>query len=285
MHQKENTLAESCVLIFGVGLIGGSVAAAIRQRFPDCKVIGVGRDQERLEAAVRAGLLSGSVHQSKLAEVPAESLGVVCLPVHRIADGARQLIGAGCGLVTDAGSVKAPVCRELKIQSDRFVGSHPIAGSEQSGYEHADPDLFADRLCVVTADGPECVSRPQVLRVAAFWRSLGATVTVMPPEEHDRILALTSHLPHILASVAAGCVSEENLMFTGSGYRDTTRIAAGLSDLWASILMNNSEYCLEAIETAQARLEQFRESLLAGDVQQLENLWESAARIRRQLTQ
>lgn len=277
---------ERSIVIVGVGLIGGSIAAAVRQRFPDCQVTGIGRSQARLQQAAEQGLLTAFSDRITPDTIPPHSLGIVCLPVHQIADSVRLLLKAGCEVITDAGSVKGAVYEGLGDDlNERFVGSHPIAGSEQSGFEHADPQLFANRLCIVTTTQPEDVVRPNVQRVMAFWKSLDSSVYLMSPEEHDRVLALTSHLPHIMASVTASCVAPEFLAFTGTGYRDTTRIAAGSASLWASILRTNAKYCLEGISEAQQQLEKFREALLAEESESLEALWETAAQSRRRLHQ
>lgn len=186
--------------------------------------------------------------------------------------------------MTDAGSVKAAIYESLGGEflgmdaQHRFVGSHPIAGSEQSGFESADANLFLNRLCVVTIQTtstttPEEANSANVNRVVSFWKSLGSTVHLMSPDEHDRILALTSHLPHILSSVTAACVEPELLSFTGTGYRDTTRIAAGSASLWASILLGNAKHCVESILIAEDHLRNFRNALVAGNSDVLEALW------------
>ncbi len=282
--QPELTLnPEQTVVIVGVGLIGGSVAAALRKRFPECRVIGIGRNCERMKQAADAGLLSDWSDSIAPDRIPAGSLGVVCLPINQIADAAKGLLDAGCDVVTDAGSVKAVICRELTgHQGRRFVAAHPIAGSEHSGFEFSDPNLFSGRICIVTP----VESRPaDVDRVESFWRSIGMTVYRMSPDHHDRVLALTSHLPHILASVAAGCVAPELLPFTGTGYRDTTRIAAGASGLWTSILAGNAKHCIDSIRVAELLLTRFRTALETNDQELLQSLWDESAERRRQLPQ
>ena len=284
MLETRTQYCERSIFIVGVGLIGGSIAAAVRQRFPDCKVIGIGRSPDRLRQAQEMGLLTSWSADISRMIVPKGSLAIVCLPVHHIADAVRQLLKAGCEVVTDAGSVKATVYDALDNDPDhRFVGSHPIAGSEHSGFEYADPDLFVNRLCVVTTTSPEDAADVNVQRVIAFWKSLGSSVYLMSPDEHDRVLALTSHLPHILSSVTAACVDAELLTFTGTGYRDTTRIASGSGSLWASILMNNAKHCIDSIRAAEIHLREFREALSTGNSKALEAIWESAATRRRLL--
>lgn len=273
------SMHEQTVVVVGVGLIGGSIAAGIRAMNPGTRVIGVGRNPDRLQEAVQQGLITDWIQEISAESIPADSLGVVCLPVDQIPQTALTLLRAGCGVVTDAGSTKRAICEELRGEL-RFVGAHPIAGSEQAGFEHADGRLFRGRVCVLCpGDAPAEV----VQRVSEFWSGLGMSLRLLEPAEHDRILALTSHLPHVLAAVAAGVVTDEQLEFTGSGFRDTTRIAAGSGDVWTAILIQNSAACVEAIEQAAGLLERFRELISAGDAALLRQLWEASAERRRRL--
>lgn len=281
MQNGSPNSTEQSIVIVGVGLIGGSIAAAVRQRFPECKVIGIGRNRERLKLATERGLLTDWSDQISAAAIPGGSLGIVCLPVDQIAGAVQLLVDADCELVTDAGSVKASVYAALDdISRDRFIGSHPIAGSELTGFEHSDAELFVNRLCVVT---PVNATSNNTERIVAFWKSIGATVQQMSPDEHDRVLALTSHLPHILAAVTSGCVTTELLPFTGTGFRDTTRIAAGSASLWTSILLGNAAHCVESIDAAERLLQSFRRAITSGDASTLESLLESAAQRRKSL--
>src|SRR5262245_19610456 len=220
--------------IVGVGLIGGSVGLAAKRRGLAERVLGAGRQRASLDRALALGAideglldLSAAVHRADLA--------VFCTPVDGIA--AQVLAAApGCAagtLLTDAGSTKAAIVRGVEGRLPdgvAFVGSHPLAGSEKRGPEHADPDLFLGRLAVVTQT-PR--TDPAALeRTAAFWRALGSRVRVMSPEEHDRALALTSHLPHLMAAALAGVLPPELHELTAGGFRDTTRVAAGEPSLW-----------------------------------------------------
>ncbi|MFM8475260.1 MAG: prephenate dehydrogenase [Planctomycetaceae bacterium] len=270
---------EPCVVVVGVGLIGGSIAAAVRAADPGGTVIGIGRNVARMQVALDRGLITRWANSVSEAAIPPGSLGVVCLPVDRIVEAVRELLAAGCGAVTDAGSAKGEICRELAAER-LFVGAHPIAGSEQAGFEHADANLFGGRVCVLCEGDAE----PAVVaRVERFWRSLGLSLQFLSATEHDRILALTSHLPHVLASVAAGVVTDEQLVFAGSGFRDTTRIAAGSADLWTSILLGNADACVESIRRAETLLGEFRGALERRDAVLLRALWAASAERRRKL--
>ncbi|MFM7055882.1 MAG: prephenate dehydrogenase [Planctomycetota bacterium] len=271
--------AEASVVVAGVGLIGGSIAAALRDVSPATAVIGIGRDADRLQAAQERGLITGWALRITEATIPRGSLGVVCQPVDQIVGTARELLRAGCGVVTDAGSTKGEICRQLADER-RFVGAHPIAGSEQAGFEHADGSLFSGRVCVICQGAADADA---VTRVEQFWRHLGLQIQRLPPVEHDRVLALTSHLPHVLAAVAVGVVSDEQLVLTGSGFRDTTRIAAGSAELWSSILLGNAEWCVNAVRRAETRLREFRVALEQRDEATLRALWAESAERRRKL--
>jgi prephenate dehydrogenase len=145
----------------------------------------------------------------------------------------------------------------------RFVGSHPLAGSEKRGPEHADADLFQGRVTVVTPT-PQ-TDGAAVDRTVEFWRGLDSRVIVMAPDEHDRALAVTSHLPHLLASALAGILPPELRELTATGFRDTTRIAAGDPSLWTGILMQNRAALIEALGLVQDQVIEFKKALMAGD--------------------
>ncbi|MCR9200843.1 MAG: prephenate dehydrogenase/arogenate dehydrogenase family protein [Planctomycetaceae bacterium] len=281
---------EQHVVIAGVGLIGGSIAAAVRQRFPTAKVTGIGRDVSKLQQARDAGLLTHTSCDLTPALFEDGPLVVVCLPVHLIADFVISAadVSSPRTLITDAGSVKASICKRLAQFPDaaaQFVGSHPIAGGEQSGFEFADADLFEGRTCVIVPPESHLKAAERVDRVERFWRQIGCIVMPMSAEDHDRVLALTSHLPHIMAAMTTSAVGAENLPLTGSGFRDTTRIAAGNAALWRAILCNNRGPVISAIDSASKLLSEFREALQAEDDSLVERLLQDARTQRISLPQ
>lgn len=274
------------VIIVGVGLIGGSIAAAVRQRFPSTKVTGIGRNEARLKTAVDAGLLNDSATEISPELVVDAPVVVICLPVHLIAEYVKSVaaIAPPDSLITDAGSVKAAICDEIAgtDAAKNFVGAHPIAGGEQAGFEHADPELFNNSVCVLAAesDSPEPVL---INQARSFWSGIGCRIQVMTPAEHDRTLALTSHLPHIMAAITTSAVGEENLPLAGSGFRDTTRIAAGNAALWKEILIGNSDQIISALDHAETILRAYRTALQHKDAGQIEQLLKDAADCRAKL--
>lgn len=268
--------------IIGVGLIGGSIGLAAKRRGLAGHVIGVGRQQASLDRALAAGTideasldLAAAVHQSQVA--------VFCTPVDRIAEQVHA-VAPGCAagtLLTDAGSTKAAIVQGVEGRLPAgvaFVGSHPLAGSEKRGPEHADANLFQGRLTVVTRT-PH-TDPAAVERTAAFWRALGSRVRLMSPEEHDRALALTSHLPHLLASALAGILPPELHDLTATGFRDTSRVAAGDPALWTGIFAQNRIAVLDALNQLCHRLGQFRAALEAGDTASLDTLLAQAKKVR-----
>lgn len=277
--------SEQRVFIVGVGLIGGSIGAALRSRHPELRVTGVGRSADRLDSACNQGILCDHVPELTAELLADRCVVVLCTPVHIIQ---RQLqkLAKICGpdvLITDGGSVKAGIAKTvsgLKNLKSVFVGAHPIAGGENSGFEHSTPDLFEDRLCVLTpVDSPE----NQVTRAKQFWQEMGCRCVCLDPDEHDRILAMTSHLPHIVAALMAAVVRPESLPFAGTGFLDTTRIAAGNPDLWTSILKGNSQHVVDSLLRFEEATRNFREAIQEGRFDDANQVLAKAADCRRSL--
>jgi prephenate dehydrogenase len=247
-------------------LIGGSIGMAVRQRALARRVLGVGRNRERLEAARELGAIDAWETELAAGVRGADGI-VICTPVESIVGQVRE-IAAACpptAWITDAGSIKGEICRALEVDglAGRFVGSHPMAGSEKTGAQHGQADLFEDRVTIVTptAGSP----KPLVEQVESFWRELGSRVFRMSPEEHDEVVARTSHLPHLAASVVASATPAAWLPFTAGGWADTTRVAAGDVELWRQILVGNRGQVVQAIDEFTAVLAEVRRSLAGGD--------------------
>ena len=274
MTTASDIVAET-IAIHGVGLLGGSLAAALKQRRLVRHVIGVGRRVEKLQPALQAGLLD-EISEAPLNIAARADVHIFCTPVDRIVQGVRE-IARVCRpgtLITDVGSVKGMICEPLSTglpEGIEFIGSHPMAGSEKSGYEYANPHLFEGRVCVVT---PVPSSSPQTqARVTYLWEAVGARVLIWSPADHDRAVAETSHLPHVVASVLAGSLTPSHRPLAARGFEDTTRIAAGDAELWLSILMANSAEVLRAMDRYAERFAEFRQALQAGDQATLLRLW------------
>jgi len=279
---KIDTLA-----IVGVGLIGGSIGLAAKQRGLARRVLGVGHRQASMDRALARGAVD-EIFFDHLEAVPKADVAVFCTPVDLIAE---QILSAAptCKpgiLLTDAGSTKAALVRNIQGRLPphvHFVGSHPLAGSEKRGPEHADANLFQGRLTVVTKTSE--TDTATLDGIVEFWRSLGSRVMVMDPEAHDRSLALTSHMPHLVASALVSILTPELAALTATGFRDTTRIAAGDPALWTGILLQNRESLLAGLDLLGVSLAQFRRALENSDRPTLDRLLVQAKTIRDALDQ
>lgn len=276
------------VAIVGVGLIGGSIGLALRERGLARRIVGIGRTPARLETALKLGAVDATA--TAMAALNDAQLVILATPIEQIVPLAREAathLPAGA-LITDAGSTKERIVAELVPPGEpnlgkevHFVGSHPLAGSDKSGPEHARADLFAGRTVVVT---PAANNREQdVDTIEGFWQSLGAGVARMTPVEHDAALAATSHLPHLIASVLAASTPERLLPLAATGFADTTRIAAGDAELWRQIFLANRAHTLRALDNFEKVLAAFRGALAAGDQRTIIALLEQGKAIRDSL--
>ncbi len=267
--------------IVGVGLIGGSVGLAAKARAATRHVVGVGRNPGTLAQAKSLGVIDE--FSTDLAAVATADIVVFCSPVDQIARQAREAANyAKPGvLFTDAGSTKANIVRDLERQLPahvRFVGAHPLAGSEKQGAENARAGLFEERVCVLTPTTRTDIAA--VERVSLFWKALGCNVKRLTPEEHDLALATTSHLPHFVAALLAGQLPEKWRDFTATGFRDTTRIAVGDPTLWTAIAIENSLAISHAIDQFAERLGVLSEALLKSDGETLNHLLTEGKKVR-----
>ncbi|GHT19439.1 prephenate dehydrogenase [Planctomycetales bacterium] len=285
----------SRVVIIGIGLIGGSVGLAVKQRCLAGSVVGIDTNIRNLEEAKKLGAVdeftadletginlgagiaapentvpdTGAYTASSL---PGAELLIIAVPVSFIADYVQRAAAAvktGINyrniLITDTGSTKETICTQLGQivlpNGCRYIGSHPIAGKETSGVVNADAHLFEDKLTVVT---PVNSSKDRDIgSLIRFWSALGAFVANMSPSEHDRTLARTSHLPHILSALLADRLQLDDAKYTGTGYRSTTRLASGMPAIWRDIISNNKDAILESIRDFESALNGLREKIEA----------------------
>jgi prephenate dehydrogenase len=268
--------------IVGVGLIGGSVGLAAKARTATRQVVGIGRNPDTLERAKTLGAIDEFTTDLTLG-VRAADIVVFCCPVDLIAKRALEAAphAKPGALFTDAGSTKANIVRDLEKglpKHVRFVGAHPLAGSEKQGAENARTDLFDGRVCVLTPTAHTDIAA--VERVSLFWRALGCEVKRLTPEEHDVALAFTSHLPHVVAAVLAEQLPDKWRDFTATGFRDMTRIAAGDPALWTAIAKENALALAHAIDRFRDRLDELHAAVLNQDTKALTRLLTDAKRKR-----
>lgn len=255
--------------VVGLGLIGGSVAAGLSglQGDREYHVTGWDRKQKRRRTACEQGLVKDVFPPDRL---PDTVVGVVlAVPVPQMLNVAREVVSGSHhpGFMTDTGSTKSWVCERMETflpASVTFVGAHPMAGSEQSGPEAADPLLFENAICVVTPSGKSDGARG---RVVNLWQDLGGHVVKMDPVRHDRAVAYISHLPHLVAGSLLQTVREEESVvdqafgLAAGGFRDMTRVAMGDPGLWRDIFQTNASEVRRALETFQWVIKGVKERL------------------------
>lgn len=279
------------VAVVGVGLIGGSVGMALKKRHLVDEVIGIVRRQESIDESLKLGAVDRATLDLE-EEVKDVNLSLIATPVGIIPQTAERIarrLSPGA-IITDVGSTKAQVVKEVEdILPDgiSFVGAHPMAGSERGGVNAARADLFEGSVCVLT---PGDKTTPGALKtVKSLWESMGARTVEMKPEEHDFLVAATSHLPHLVATALVNLVDnlkgedERILSLIASGFKDTTRIASSSPLLWQDICLTNKKNIATMIDRLMALLEKMKECILEEDMETLLREFEKAKSLRDQL--
>jgi cyclohexadieny/prephenate dehydrogenase len=282
------------VALIGIGLIGSSISHAIRRGGLAREIVGHARSEATRATALRLGLVSRAYATAKEAVAGAD-LVILCVPV-----GAYAAIAAEIGpalrdgaILTDVGSVKGSVVRDCAPHVPKavhFVPGHPIAGTEHSGPEAGFAELFDGRWCILTP--VEGSASEAVERLAELWRGLGSNVEIMTPDHHDMVLAITSHVPHLIAynivNTAAhlGRVTDsEVIKFSAGGFRDFTRIAASDPTMWRDVFLTNKEAVLEMLGRFSEDLTDLQRAIRYGDGERLFQLFTEARAIRRGIIQ
>jgi prephenate dehydrogenase len=268
--------------IIGAGLIGGSIGLAARKRGIARRVVGIGRRQSSLRVARNRGAIDTGTTSVERGVADAELI-IVCTPVETIVDLALQA-ASHCRpgtLITDAGSSKESIVTALDHRlpdTIRYVGSHPMAGSEASGPAHAQEDLLENRMVIVTPTRKSDTEARQQLE--RFWSALGARVVEMSPTGHDHHVAAVSHVPHLVAAVLAAATSASDLNYVASGWLDTTRVAAGDVELWEQIVRSNRPHVLKSLERFGRLLARLQDAIAKDDDSTLHKVLEEAKRKR-----
>ena len=276
------------IVIFGVGLIGGSFALALRKAGAVGEVVGFGRSATTLQHALQLSIIH-RIGQDIASEVNDADLILLATPVGQMAELMAHIAPHLCAhtLVTDGGSTKGDVVRDAYAQlGDRvaqFVPAHPIAGAEQSGPAAARADLYAGKKVVLTPL-PEN-SAAAVARVQAAWQACGAHVHQLTHAEHDAVFAAVSHLPHLLSFALVHDLAQRDnrdvlLSFAASGFRDFTRIAASSPEMWRDICLSNRDALLGELRLYIAELDRISTALAEGDAATLEQTFRSAQQLR-----
>lgn len=276
------------VTIIGVGLLGGSIGLALRRRKLARDVVGLVRRQAAIQESLRTGAVSRAGADLREA-VSGADLVIFCTPIARMESLVAEMVpelkpGA---IVTDVGSVKAPVvralCGRIRKGGAHFVGSHPMAGSERGGVRMARADLFEGAVCVVTPTPG--TSRSALRQVRGLWQALGSRVLTMEAALHDKLVSRASHLPHLMACALAAQVldprqDKRQAALCASGFRDTTRVAAGSPEMWRDIALANRRNLVRDLAQFEKRLAALRRCLDRGDTLEIEAFFSEAQRLR-----
>jgi prephenate dehydrogenase len=257
-------------------MLGGSVGLAAKQRGVAGRVCGLVRREESIAECLAAGVVDDATLD--VAEAVADAdLVILCTPVGRMGELAAAMKPhlVADAIVTDVGSVKASVVAAVEPVLPRFVGSHPLCGSEKAGVANARGDLFAGTVCAVTpTDASDAAT---VETITKFWTALGSRVVNLTAANHDAIVARTSHLPHVLASALVNAVLAQPRAgesdFLGTGFRDTTRLASGEAGMWRDIALDNAEAIAVAVEDLQSEIGRLKTALSEKDGAALEKFF------------
>ena len=277
------------VAIIGLGLIGGSIGLAVAEHLPEIATTGYDADPEVRRRAAERGL-AGTICETAADAVAAADLVILCVPVGAMGEAAGQIAGAlpAGALVSDVGSSKRSITRALNeaLPGRTVIPAHPVAGTEHSGPDAGFATLFHHRWCILTP--PADADPALVAGLAEFWRALGAMVEVMDAEHHDLVLAVTSHIPHLIAYTIVGTASDledvtrgEVIKYSAGGFRDFTRIAASDPTMWRDVFLNNRDAVLEMLDRFLADLARAREAIKAGDGDSMFDLFTRTRAIRR----
>jgi len=268
--------------IIGVGLLGGSIGLAVKSAAMPCRVVGYGHRRSTLDKALASGAIDEAA--DGLAEaVKGADFVILCTPVGSFRQNLKDIAPALAegAVVTDVGSTKRSVVRaaaELLPKHAKFVGSHPMAGSEKRGVDFARADLFAGARCILTPDAS--TDRDALASVESFWQALGMTTTRLSPDEHDRLVCDISHLPHALAASLVSMQDDAALPLAGKGFLDATRIAGGDGALWRDIFLDNRDHLATSVNHFRAALDELLALLDPARADELAK-WLDAASARR----
>jgi prephenate dehydrogenase len=277
------------ITVIGVGLLGASLAKACKEQGLANEISGYGRNRENLEKARTLKIID--YYSTDLSEaVKNADLIVLCTPVSAIAPLIQNMIAdiRPGTLITDVGSVKDPIVREVEKlipEGIYFIGSHPIAGGENSGLEASAANLYEGAQCIVTPTSK--TDKKALEKISALWRAVGMDVTSLSPDEHDFIFGAVSHLPHIVAYAlmnTLGALRTQNdhevITFSGAGLKDITRIASSNPVMWRDICLSNRDHSLDLIDRFLVKLNEIRSIIEKGDGQGLESKFIAANKYR-----
>ena len=281
------------VAIIGLGLLGGSIGLAIEARAPGIATSGFDADPAVRAKAIER-MLVGTVCESAAEAVREADLVILCVPVGAMKAAAADIAAAlpPHAIVSDVGSSKQSVAEDLAaaLPGAIVIPAHPVAGTEQSGPEAGFATLFVNRWCILTP--PAGADEAAVETLAEFWRKLGARIEIMDPQHHDLVLAVTSHIPHLIAYTIVGTASDledvtrgEVIKYSAGGFRDFTRIAASDPTMWRDVFLHNKVAVLEMLGRFTEDLTALQRAIRSGDGDTLHELFSRTRAIRRGIIQ
>ena len=277
------------VAIIGLGLLGGSIGLAVQDRASDITTTGYDADADVRGKAAERGLV-GTVCTSVSDAVAEADLVILCVPVGAMGSAAAEIAGhlKPGAIISDVGSSKQSVLEDLSaaLPGLTVIPAHPVAGTEQSGPEAGFATLFENRWCILTP--PDDADEASVEALADFWRTLGSKIEIMDAEHHDLVLAVTSHIPHLIAYTIVGTASDledvtrsEVIKYSAGGFRDFTRIAASDPTMWRDVFLQNRSAVLEMLGRFTEDLTALQRAIRSGDGETLHELFSRTRAIRR----
>jgi len=281
----------SKVALVGLGLLGGSIGLAIKEHASGITTTGFDRDPDVRDAAKRRGLVD-QVCDSIGSAVAEADLVILCVPVGAMEETAAAMADAvpPGAIISDVGSSKQSVALALAkaLPAHTIIPAHPVAGTEQSGPDAGFASLFTNRWCILTP--PDGADQDAIAALSDFWAGLGAKVELMDPEHHDLVLAVTSHIPHLIAYTIVGTASDledvtrsEVIKYSAGGFRDFTRIAASDPVMWRDVFLNNKSAVLEMLGRFSEDLTALQRAIRSGDGETLHDLFSRTRAIRRSI--
>ncbi len=279
------------IAIIGLGLLGGSIGLAVQDCLPGTRTTGYDADPATRARAAERGLVA-EVCESAADAVRDAQLVILCVPVGAMGAAAAELAGALApgAIISDVGSSKESVAKALAeaLPGVSIIPAHPVAGTERSGPDAGFASLFKQRWCIITP--PDDAEPAQVAALSEFWEALGAKVEVMDARHHDMVLAVTSHLPHLIAYTIVGTASDlegvtegEVIKYSAGGFRDFTRIAASDPTMWRDVFLTNKDAVLEMLQRFTEDLTALQRAIRVGDGDQLFEHFERTRAIRRSI--
>jgi cyclohexadieny/prephenate dehydrogenase len=279
------------VAIIGLGLLGGSIGLAVQECLPDVHTTGYDADPATRVRAGERGLVA-QVCDSAAEAVRDAQLVILCVPVGAMGVAAAELAGALAPgvVISDVGSSKESVAKALAeaLPGVSIIPAHPVAGTERSGPDAGFASLFKQRWCIITP--PDGADPAQIAALSAFWQALGAKVEVMDAKHHDMVLAVTSHLPHLIAYTIVGTASDlegvtegEVIKYSAGGFRDFTRIAASDPTMWRDVFLTNKDAVLDMLQRFTEDLTALQRAIRVGDGDQLFDHFARTRAIRRSI--